>query len=68
MTSVDIPTCTSIENIQVVFQKDTDLQRLKYYIIQGWPHNKDEVKQDMQKYWPIKHELAMINGIAMKSK
>ena len=36
------------------------------YIIQGWPHNKNEVKQGRQKYWPIMHELAVIFGMAMK--
>ena len=37
---------------------------LKSYIIQGQPHKKDEVKQNMKHYWPIRHEVAMINGIA----
>ena len=39
---------------------------LKSHIIQGWPHEKDEVKQSMKHYWPIMHELAMISGIAME--
>ena len=35
---------------------------------QGWPHKKDDVAQDVQKYWPIRHELAMIDGMAIKDK
>ena len=34
-TPVDILICTSIEDIQVVISQDSDLQRLKAYIIQG---------------------------------
>ena len=33
-----------------------------------WPHNKDEVEQGMKTYWPIRHELAMIDVTAMKGK
>ena len=66
--AVGIPICTSIEDIQATTSQDVDLQRLKMYIISGWPHTKDEVEHSIQKYWLIRHELAMINGIALKGK
>ena len=66
--SVEIAICISIEDIQTVTLHDTDLQRLKVYIIHGWLHKKDNIKQSMQNYWPIWHELAMIDGIVMKGK
>ena len=46
---------------------DTDLQKLNPYRIQGWLHKKDEVEQSMKHYWGIRNELAMIDGIVMKS-
>ena len=36
--------------------------------MQGWLHKKDKVEQSMKQYWPIRHELAMINDIAMTGK
>ena len=42
--------------------------KAKKYIIRGWPHFKDEVEHSIQKYWPIRNELAMINDVAMKCK
>ena len=59
-TSANVPISTSIEDIQAA----TD--RMQTYKSQS--HNKDEVEQGMQKYWSIRHGLAMINGIAMKAK
>ena len=67
-TAVDIHICTSIEDIEAATRQDSDLQRLMPYIIQGWPYTKDEVKHSIQKYWPIRNELVMIDGIAMKGK
>ena len=37
-TSVNMPLCTSIEDIQAATQEGTNQQKLKSYIIQGWPH------------------------------
>ena len=37
-------------------------------IIRGWPHTKDEVQPDIERSWPIRHGLAMIDGITMKGK
>ena len=39
-TSENMPVYTSIEDKQAVTHKDADLQRLKSYIIKGWPHKK----------------------------
>ena len=65
---VDIPICISIEDIQAATRQDADLQRLKSYIIQGWPHTKGDIEHVMQKNWPIRHGLAMIDGTVMKGK
>ena len=65
-TSVNIPVCTSIQDIQAATCEDTCLQELKVYIIQAWPHRKGEEIQIRMQYWPIRNELAMIDGIMMK--
>ena len=49
--------CTSIQDKQEVTQE------LKAYTIQGWLHKKEDVAQDIQKYLPIRHELAMIDSM-----
>ena len=43
-TAVGIPICASIEELQAATRQGADLQRLKSYIIQGWPYTKDKVK------------------------
>ena len=67
-TTLDIPICKSIEDIQVTTSQDAGLQRPKSYLIQGWPHTKDKVEHSIQNYWLIKHEEVMIDGNAMKDK
>ena len=67
-TTVDLLVCTSIQNIQEVTAQDAHLQDLKAYIIHGWKYKKDGMAQDIQKYWPIRHELVMIDGEAEKGK
>ena len=57
--------CTSIHNIEEATVRHAHLKELKVYIIEGWPHKKD-VALDIQKYWPIRHELAMKDGVAIK--
>ena len=66
-TAVDLPVCTSIHDIQEATTSDVHLQELNAYIIKGWLHKKDVV-QDLQQYWPIRHELALIDGMAIKGK
>ena len=46
----------------------TGLQRLKSYILQGWLLKWIKLKKSIMNYWLIMHELAVINGIAMKGK
>ena len=52
-TTVDIPICTSIEEIKGAREEDMELQMLKRYIIEGWPHTKDGLEPWLEKYWPI---------------
>ena len=38
-TTIDIPICTSIEDVRPATDEDADLQMLNTNIIRGWPHN-----------------------------
>ena len=52
-TSVDIPICTSIKDIQAATGEDVYLQVPKWFIIGGWPDLMEAVEPGAEKYWPI---------------
>ena len=39
---------------------------LKTYRITGGSHAKDDVEHGIERYWPIRYALVIIDGIAMK--
>ena len=43
-----MPGGTSIEETEMAIHEDTHLQRLKSYIIYGWPHKKDELEPSIR--------------------
>ena len=61
---MDLSVCTSMRDIQERTARDAHLQELKAYVIKGWPHQ----KEDIQKYWPIRHGFATIDSMAIKGK
>ena len=61
-TTVDIPICTSKEDIKAATEEDVELQMPELFIIRGWSHTKEAV------YWLMRNELTMIHGSAMKSR
>ena len=67
-TPVEVPVCTSIKDIKSATKEDGELQMLKRYIIGRWPDSRETVKTGAEKYWLIKQEFVMINGVAMKGK
>ena len=60
--------CTSREDIRTAMSKDAELQMLKTHIIRGWPQNKDDLEPSLDGYWPIRHDLAMMNSVTMKGE
>ena len=64
----DLPVCTSIQDTQEASAQDAHLQDLKVYIIHDWLCKRENVAPDIQEYWPIRHELAMIDVVAIKGK
>ena len=65
-SSVDIPECISIEEIQHLPLQDIHLQQLKTFIITVWPRTKDELHTKIRPYWSYRDELAVINGVILK--
>ena len=67
-TVVDVPVCMLIEDLRAAMRKDAELQMPQVHKIKAWPQNKDETEPSLRRYSPIRHDLAMINGVAMKGK
>ena len=67
-TWVDIPVCTSTEDIRASISDDTELQKLQAHLRKGRPQNKDEIEPSLGGYWSIMHDLVIISGVAMKGK
>ena len=49
-SSVDMPDCTSMAEIQHTSLQDAHLQQLNTFIIAGWPHTKDELQTNIRPY------------------
>ena len=64
--TMDTSVCTSMEVMRNANSIDADQQMQQIYIIRGWPQKKDHLKPTLGGYWPIRHDLAMINSVAMK--
>ena len=67
-TAIDIPICTLIEYIRTAMSKDAELQILQAHIIREWLQSKDELEPSLSGYWPTRHDLVMIESVAMKGK
>ena len=61
-----MPECLSMTELQHVSSHDNHLQKLKDFIITGWPHSKDEISEELKPYWSYRDELAVIDGIMLK--
>ena len=65
-SSVDMPECISIEEIQHASLQDVHLQQPETFIIADWPHTKDELHTNIRLYWPYRDKLAVIDGVILK--
>ena len=45
-TAVDVPRCTSIEDIKAATKEDLQLQLFKRYKIKGWSHTKEALEPE----------------------
>ena len=67
-TTMDIPECVSMAEIQQASSINNHLQKLRGIIITGWPDTRDELHLDLQPYWSYRDKLAVIDGIILKGK
>ena len=64
-STTDMPECISMVEIQQALAQDNHLQKLKSYIILGWPDIKDELCADLRPYWSCRGELVVIDSITL---
>ena len=67
-TVTDMPECLSMTELQHASSHDNHLQKLKHFIITGWPHSKDNISEELKPYWSYRDELPVINGIMLKGR
>ena len=65
-TTTDMPEFLSITELQHVSSQDNHLQKLKHFIITGWPYSKDETSEELELYWSYRDKLAVIDSIMLK--
>ncbi|KAI5720612.1 hypothetical protein M8J77_009432 [Diaphorina citri] len=46
--------------------KDSEIDKLKQYVVNGWPDKCSLLEKDIVPYWCVKEELSMYNGMLMK--
>ena len=57
---------TKLEQIRI--HTENDLNSLKSTILDGWPLQKEHVKQDIRHYFNFRHELTIHDGIILKGE
>ena len=50
------------------YAKECPHTKLKEYIINSWPSKRNEFSQDIQLYWNLRDNLAIIDLVKMKGK
>ena len=66
--AIGILVCTSVEHIRNAMSINVELQMLQTSMTRAWSQNKDDVESTPHTHWPIRHDLAIIDGVAMKGK
>ena len=61
--SVDIPVCTSVDEIKAATEEDAELQMLQNYIIRQWLHAMEVVEPGQKR-----HELIMMDSVVMEGQ
>ena len=67
-TATDMPECLSMTELQQASSQDNHLQKVKHFIIAGWPDSKDELSTELKLYWSYRNKLAVIDGIILKGR
>ena len=68
LTTRDMLECLLMRDLQQASSQDSHIQKLKHFIITGWPNSKDEVSEELKPYWSYRDKLAVINGMVLKGR
>ena len=67
-TATDMPEFLSMTELQQASSQDHHLQKLKHFIITGWPDSKYEMSTELKPYWSYRDELVVIDGMILKGR
>ena len=67
-TTTNMPECLSMTDLQQASSQDSHIQKLKHFIITGWPNSKDEVSEELKPYWSYRDELAVVDSMVLKGR
>ena len=56
------------EEIRHAAQVHNHLNALTAYVINDWPSTRAEAKEEIQLFWPLCDNVALIDGIVMKGR
>ncbi|KAA0714109.1 Retrovirus-related Pol polyprotein from transposon opus [Triplophysa tibetana] len=56
-----------LEEFRKTTAEDLEMQKLKDYILKGWPTEKSSVHKDIHKYWTFKEEISYASGLMFKA-
>ena len=56
-----------LEKIRNATMRDDRLQVLKEVIMNGWPHRKSDVPEEVTDFWNFREELSIDNGVVLKA-
>ena len=57
-----------MHELQEAMSQDQHLQHLMEYIKQGWTDSKMQLLQDMRTNWTFRDDMAVIDGVVIKSR
>jgi transposase InsO family protein len=63
---VDTLAGTNHDEIEKATKEDSELQKLKSLIREGWPETRSELPLGMSQYWDLKDEFSSYNGIVFR--
>ena len=58
----------SVAEMQQASTQDNHLQKLKNFIIAGWPDIKDALQVNLKPYWSYRDEQVVIEGVILKGR
>lgn len=56
------------EAIRKATSNDPTLQGIMHLVRNGWPDNKNDLRDDIKVYWQHRHELSCHNGVVLRGK